>query len=74
MIGTHVGDSKLIIGETGVLVPPKNLEAPSAGLAVMAERMNENRQLLHAARERFESCLSLAALVRRTSETLLGLL
>jgi glycosyltransferase involved in cell wall biosynthesis len=71
---TNVGDSKLIIGETGVLVPPNNPEALSAGLAVMAERLNENPQLPHAARERIESRLSLAALVRRTSETLLGLL
>jgi glycosyltransferase involved in cell wall biosynthesis len=71
---TDVGDSKLIIGETGVLVPPKNPEALSAGLAVMAERLNENPQLPHAVRERIESRLGIAALVCKTSETLLGLL
>jgi glycosyltransferase involved in cell wall biosynthesis len=71
---TDVGDSKLIIGETGVLVPPKNPEALSAGLAMMAERLNENPHLYHAVRERIESRLSLTALVRKTSETLLGLL
>ena len=71
---TDVGDSKLIIGETGVLVPPKNPEALSAGFAVMAERLNENPQLPHAVRERIESRLGIAALVRKTSESLLGLL
>jgi len=71
---TDVGDSKLIVGETGVLVPPKNPEALSAGWVAMAERLSENLQLPHAVRERIELRLSLAALVRKTSETLLGLL
>ena len=71
---TDVGDTKLIVGETGVLVPPRNPEALSAGLAVMAERLSENPQLPNAVRERIELRLSLAALVRRTSETLLDLL
>jgi len=71
---TDVGDSKLIVGETGVVVPPKNPEALSAGLAVMAERLSENPQLRHTVRERIESQLSLAALVRTTSKNLLGLL
>ena len=52
MIGTDVGDSKLIVGETGVLVPSKNSEALSAGLAVMVERLSENPQLPDAVRER----------------------
>jgi glycosyltransferase involved in cell wall biosynthesis len=73
-VATDVGDSKLIVGETGVLVPPKNPEALSAGLAVMAERLNESPQLYRAVRERIESQLSLTALVCRTSEALLGLL
>lgn len=71
---TDVGDSKLIIGETGVLVPPKNPEALSAGWVAMAERLSENPQLLDAVRERIESQFSLAALVRKTSECLLNLL
>lgn len=71
---TDVGDSKLIVGETGLLVPPKNPEALSAGLAVMADRLSENLQLRDAVRARIESRLSLTALVRNTSDTLLGLL
>ena len=57
---TDVGDSKLIVGDMGILVPPKNPEALSAGLAVMAERLSENPQLPHAVRERIELRLSLS--------------
>jgi glycosyltransferase involved in cell wall biosynthesis len=71
---TDVGDSKLIVGETGILVPPKNPEALSAGWLAMAKRLSENPQLPHAVRERIELRLSLAALVRKTSESLLDLL
>jgi glycosyltransferase involved in cell wall biosynthesis len=71
---TDVGDSKLIVGETGIVVPPKNPEALSAGWAAMAERLSENPQLRDAVRARVESRLSLSALVRNTSDTLLGLL
>lgn len=71
---TDVGDSKMIVGETGILVPPKNPEALSAGWATMAERLSENPHLPHAVRERIELRLSLAALVHRTSEIFLDLL
>jgi glycosyltransferase involved in cell wall biosynthesis len=71
---TDVGDSKLIVGETGVLVPPKNPEALAAGWVAMAERLSKDPRLPHAVRERIESRLSLAALVRKTSERLLDLL
>jgi len=72
-VATDVGDSKLIVGETGILVPPKNPDALSAGWVAMAERMSENPHLSHIVRERIESRLSLAALVRKTSEILLDL-
>jgi glycosyltransferase involved in cell wall biosynthesis len=70
---TDVGDSELIVGETGILVPPKNPEALSAGWVAMAERLSENPQLARVVRERIESRLSLAALVRKTSGILLDL-
>lgn len=71
---TDVGDSKLIVGETGILVPPKNPEALSAGWVAMAERLSENPELRDAVRARIESRLSLTALVRNTSDILLDLL
>ena len=71
---TDVGDSKLIVGETGVLVPRKDPAALAAGFAVMAERLKENPQLPRTVRERIELRLAVAGLVRKTSETLLGLL
>jgi len=71
---TDVGDSELIVGETGILVPPQNPEALSAGWVAMAERLSGDPELPYAVRERIESRFSLAALVRKTSETLLDIL
>jgi glycosyltransferase involved in cell wall biosynthesis len=71
---TDVGDSKLIVGETGVTVPPKKPEALSAGWVTMAKRLSENPQLSNAVREHIELRFSLATLVRKTSESLLDLL
>jgi glycosyltransferase involved in cell wall biosynthesis len=71
---TDVGDSKLMIGDSGILVPPKNPVALSAGWVAMAKRANENPLLPYVLREGVELRLSLPALVRKTSDTLLGLL
>jgi glycosyltransferase involved in cell wall biosynthesis len=71
---TDVGDSRLIVGETGIVVPPKNPEALSAGFVAMTKRLKENPQLCNAVRTRIESRMSLTALVRDTSDTLLSLL
>lgn len=73
-VATDVGDSEQIVGETGILVPPKNPEALSAGWVAMAKRLSENPPLSHAVREHIELRFSLAALVRKTSESLLDLL
>lgn len=73
-VATDVGDAELIVGDTGILVPPKNPEALSAGWVAMAGRLSENPQLRDAVRARIESRLSLTDLVRNTSDTLLGLL
>lgn len=71
---TDVGDSRQIVGETGIVVPPKNPEALAAGWAQMARRIVEDPQLCDSVRERIKSRLSLPALVQNTSEVLLGLL
>ncbi|PWT83989.1 MAG: group 1 glycosyl transferase [Acidobacteria bacterium] len=70
---TDVGDSRLVIGETGVLVPPKNPEALAEGLATMAKRIAENSELGKVVRERITSAFSVSMLVDKTSEALLGL-
>jgi glycosyltransferase involved in cell wall biosynthesis len=71
---TDVGDSRLIVGETGIVVEPRNPEALAAGWAAMASQITRNPHLHDAVRQRIEETLSLSILVRKTSETLLGLL
>jgi glycosyltransferase involved in cell wall biosynthesis len=71
---TDVGDSGLIVGDTGIVVPPKNPEALAEGWTALIERMRETPRLRHEARERIEQRLSLSGLVRNTSKELLNLL
>jgi glycosyltransferase involved in cell wall biosynthesis len=71
---TDVGDSALIVGDTGVVVPPKNPDALAVGWAAMIERLAGNPGLRAAARKRIESNLSAETLVANMSNTLLGLL
>ncbi len=71
---TDVGDSALVVGDTGVVVPPRSPEALAAGWAALANRMSQTPALGKAARERIESRLSLPAFIRNTSEALLALL
>ena len=71
---TDVGDSAMVVGDTGVVVPPRNPERLAAGLAALADRMKQNPALGTAARERIESRLSMSALLGDTSEALLALL
>jgi glycosyltransferase involved in cell wall biosynthesis len=71
---TNVGDSALVVGDTGVVVPPLNPEALAAGWAILRDRVSQNPLLGDAARARIVSRLSLPALIRNTSEALLALL
>lgn len=70
-VATDVGDSRLIVGNTGIVVPPRNPEALAAGWADAARRMIEDPRLGFAARERVESQLGLSSLISRTSAALL---
>lgn len=71
---TDVGDSKLIVGDTGIVVPPRNPEALAAGWSQMAARLTGHPSMRQEARTRIETQFSLAALVKRTSNSLLELL
>ncbi len=71
---TDVGDSALLVGETGILVEPKNPEALAAGLTAMGQRKRKSPDLANTVRERIELRFGLGALVSKTSETLLNLL
>jgi glycosyltransferase involved in cell wall biosynthesis len=71
---TNVGDSPLIVGETGIVVPPRNPEALAAGWAEMARLISEESRLSEVVRRRIASQLSMSTLVDNTSTALLNLL
>ena len=71
---TDVGDSALVVGDTGVVVPRRNPEMLAAGLTTLADRMTQNPALGGVARMRIESRFSMSALISKTSEALLALL
>lgn len=70
---TQVGDSPAVVGDTGIVVPPKNAEALAAGWLTMIERLNCQPVLHNAVRKNIESRLSISALVENTSRVLLDL-
>jgi glycosyltransferase involved in cell wall biosynthesis len=71
---TDVGDSALVVGDTGVVVRRRNPEMLAAGWAKLADRMAQDPALGGAARRRIESRLSMSALISKTSVELLALL
>lgn len=71
---TNVGDSPLIVGETGIVVPPRNPDALAAGWAEMARLISEESRLSEVVRRRIASQLSMSTLVDNTSIALLNLL
>jgi glycosyltransferase involved in cell wall biosynthesis len=64
---TDVGDSPLIVGQTGRIVPPRNPNALSAALLELVELGREGRsQLGIAARQRIKEHFGLRTLSRDT--------
>jgi glycosyltransferase involved in cell wall biosynthesis len=70
---TDVGDSRLIVGNTGVVVPPRDPAALAVGWHTMLERIGKDPQVRMLARERIESRLNLSTLIHKTSAILLGI-
>jgi glycosyltransferase involved in cell wall biosynthesis len=63
-VTTDVGDSALIIGETGIVIPPKNGSALTKGLLSMLTKSDQERQALgRMARSRIEDNYSLPVIV-----------
>lgn len=71
---TDVGDSRVIVGETGVVVPSRDPQALADGLERMARRLAREPQLRLAARERIVSSFSLDCLAQNTAKALIDLL
>jgi len=69
---TDVGDSRIVVGETGEVVPPRDPAALAAGLEAMARRIALDPQPGIAARERIVAGFSLPRLVRETSHALVA--
>lgn len=72
---TDVGDSALVVGETGLVVPPRDPEALCAGWRQLLALTPEQRTALgHAARARIEREFSVRQLVVNTEQALARLL
>lgn len=64
-VSTDVGDAAMIVGDTGVIVPPRNAEALSNAWRKLLDAGSEERARLgHAARQRIVERFSLAAITR----------
>ena len=71
---TDVGDSALIVAETGLVVPPRDPEALAAAWRRLIERGTEERERLGAAaRSRIEAHYGIETVARRYAELYRGL-
>ncbi len=65
-VATDVGDSRYIVGDTGIIVPPLNSSALALGLLEMVRRPKEERAALgRAARARIEERYTLPKVVEQ---------
>jgi glycosyltransferase involved in cell wall biosynthesis len=71
---TDVGDSRMIVGETGVVVPSRDAQALADGLEQMVRWLAQKPQLRAAARERILSSFSIDSLAQNTAKALINLL
>jgi glycosyltransferase involved in cell wall biosynthesis len=62
---THVGDSALIVGSTGIVVPPKNPGALAEGLLKMIEFGEKRKRMGNMARKRIIDNWSIGEIVNK---------
>jgi len=63
-VATDVGDSAIVIGDTGVVIPPRNKEALADGIeSLLTVPLEERRALGESARARIEANYTLGAIV-----------
>ncbi|MGC4094748.1 MAG: glycosyltransferase [Polyangiaceae bacterium] len=74
-VGTDVGDNRAVIGDTGLVVPPRNPAALAQAWRELAQAAPERRASLgDAARARVVAHWSLPAIVRAYEDTYLSML
>ena len=72
---TDVGDSAIIVGETGVIVPPKDPQALADGWRSMLKRLEDKSYSINKmARARIVSHYNSKILIQKTSRMFLSLL
>ena len=68
-VATDVGDAAWLVGETGVVVPPRNPEALAAGLTrLLQESASVRADLGRRARRRIEEHFTLTAITRQYAD------
>lgn len=68
-VGTDVGDTRKIIDDTGIVVPPQDAEALASGWRVLIEHGRQGRHNLgKRARQRILDCYSLAAVAQQYAQ------
>ena len=66
VVTTDVGDAALVVGDTGVVVPPRNVQALAEGMRQMIDMgQDEYAALSMAVRQRIDAKFSLAQVVHR---------
>jgi glycosyltransferase involved in cell wall biosynthesis len=64
VVTTDVGDAALVVGDTGVVVPPRNVQALAEGMRQMIDMgEDEYAALSTAVRQRIDAKFSLAQVV-----------
>ena len=68
---TDVGDSRLIVNDLGIVVPPKNPEALADAWATMARQITDKPCLRGLVQESVASRFSVSSLATKTTHALL---
>jgi glycosyltransferase involved in cell wall biosynthesis len=71
---TDVGDSALVVGETGIVVPPGQVRALASGIEQVLEAITTNRETMaRACRHRIVAHFGSQQMVKRVEAILEGL-